>query len=84
MNADLVNRWLTLGANIGVLIGIFLLVYELNQNSTLMQAQISSERSNHAIALNMSAAESTELSQVFAELGGERYTGDFSDLTPVR
>ena len=43
MRADSVNRWLTLGANIGVLIGIILLLAELNQNSTMMRAQTRSE-----------------------------------------
>ena len=40
MKADEINRWLTLGANLGVLIGIFLLVVELDQNRQIMRAQI--------------------------------------------
>lgn len=46
MNTDKLNRWLALGANVGVLIGLILLVYEVRQNSSLMQAQISMERTN--------------------------------------
>jgi hypothetical protein len=46
MNTDRLNRWLALGANVGVLIGLILLVYEVRQNSELMQAQISMERAN--------------------------------------
>ena len=46
MNTDRLNRWLALGANVGVLIGLILLVYEVRQNSELMQAQISMERTN--------------------------------------
>ena len=34
------NRWLTLGANLGVLVGIILLIVELNQNREMMRAQI--------------------------------------------
>jgi hypothetical protein len=37
---------LALGANVGVLIGLILLVYEVRQNSELMRAQISMERAN--------------------------------------
>ena len=37
-NTKKANRWLTLGANIGVLIGIFLLAYELAQNREAVQA----------------------------------------------
>ena len=46
MNTDKLNRWLALGANFGVLIGLILLVYEVRQNSALMRAQISMERTN--------------------------------------
>ena len=46
MNTDRLNRWLALGANFGVLIGLILLVYEVRQNSDLMRAQISMERTN--------------------------------------
>jgi hypothetical protein len=51
LKADAINRWLTLGANLGVLVGIFLLIAELNQNSTLMRAQIFNDRAGHGIAL---------------------------------
>ena len=33
MNADRVNRWLTLGANVGVVIGLFLLLIEIDQTT---------------------------------------------------
>ena len=39
MESDRLNRWLTLGANIGVLIGIILLLVELDQNRDMMRAQ---------------------------------------------
>ncbi len=44
MDADRVNRWLTLVANLGVLIGLFLLVFEIRQNTDLMRAQIAMQR----------------------------------------
>ena len=47
MNADSVNRWLTLGANLGVVIGLILLFVELNQNSSLVKAQIHQARSDN-------------------------------------
>ncbi len=40
MDSERINRWLTLGANLGVLIGIILLVVELAQNREMMRAQI--------------------------------------------
>ena len=39
MKLKRINEWLALGANFGVLIGIFLLIAELDQNSTTMRAQ---------------------------------------------
>ena len=43
MKAERLNRWLTLGANLGVLAGIVLLVYELGQNREMMRAQTRNE-----------------------------------------
>jgi hypothetical protein len=38
MAVDRINQWLTLGANIGVVIGLILLLIELDQNSDLLRA----------------------------------------------
>jgi hypothetical protein len=46
MDSDKVNRWLTFGANIGVLVGIILILIELNQNSDLMRAQMTQSRAD--------------------------------------
>ena len=50
MNADNVNKWLTLGANIGVVIGLVLLVVEIGQNTEMMRAQINQSRTDTAIS----------------------------------
>ena len=39
MDPERVNRWLTLGANIGVLAGIGLLIFELQQNREMIRGQ---------------------------------------------
>ena len=39
MNLDNFNKWLTLIANVGVLVGIIFLAIEVQQNSRMMQAQ---------------------------------------------
>ncbi len=46
MNADNVNKWLTLSANIGVVFGLILLLVELDQNSDLLRSQIHQSRSD--------------------------------------
>ena len=42
MKLDSTHQWLGLAANVGVLIGLFILIYELNQNRTLPQAELGS------------------------------------------
>ena len=44
MDSDRLNRWLTLVANVGVLVGLILILFELNQNSDLMRSQIVQSR----------------------------------------
>ena len=39
MDADRLNRWLTLGANVGVIAGIIFLGFELRQNNQLLVEQ---------------------------------------------
>ena len=41
MDSDRLNRWLTLGANVGVLIGIIFLAVELQKNNELLQSEAS-------------------------------------------
>ena len=49
MDSDQLNRWLTLAANVGVLIGILLLIFELNQNREMMRAQIRNDIAAQAV-----------------------------------
>ena len=48
MNSEKLNNWLTLGANIGVLIGLVLLIIEIQQNTEMMRAQINQSRTEAA------------------------------------
>lgn len=50
MDSDRVNKWLTLAANTGVLVGIVLILIELNQNSELMRAQLTQARADNVLA----------------------------------
>ena len=51
MDTDRLNRWLALGANIGVLVGIILLIIEIDQNRDMMRAQTRNEVAGEAIDL---------------------------------
>jgi len=44
MRADKMNSWLSLAANIGVVIGLILLTIEIGQNTEMMRAQINQSR----------------------------------------
>ena len=39
MDSENVNKWLTLGANVGILIGLVLVILEIRQNSDLLRLQ---------------------------------------------
>jgi hypothetical protein len=39
MDSNTVNKWLTLGANVGILIGLALVVFEIRQNADLLRLQ---------------------------------------------
>ena len=87
MKTKRINRWLTLGANFGVLIGILLLVAELNQNSLLMQAQLFNDRSSQGTDLFMAMAVSGQLAEIDAQLHESGFPEDpsaISELTAVQ
>ena len=64
MNSDSFTKWLTLGANFGVLIGLIVVVLELQQTqvnmsaeSSMMRAQMSRENASLAARNNISEIE---------------------------
>jgi len=73
MEPDKVNRWLTLGANIGVLIGIILLVVELDQNREMIRAQTRNDISQQLSNRLLLVASNSKLNSVTrrARLGME-------------
>ena len=54
LNTVKLNQWLTLGANLGVLAGLLLLVVELNQNHEMMRSQTSCARMRYCVTGRMS------------------------------
>lgn len=65
MNADKINRWLTLGANIAVVIGIILVALQINQNNRMMRTQtrnaITTSIMDFTLSSETSAAEELEI-----------------------
>ena len=73
MNSDRLNRWLTLGANVGVLVGIILLLVELDQNRDMMRAQTRHDMAMGIVDLLMIPASNAQLTDVMfrAQTGAE-------------
>lgn len=65
MGSDRLNRWLTLGANVGVVIGIILLIVELNQNREMMRAEIRNEVARGLVDVLAQASNNPELADIF-------------------
>ncbi len=76
LNSDRVNRWLTLGANLGVLVGILLLVVELDQNRDMMRSQIRYQVFQDEANYNLSVATNRDLVELIHRAGqGEQLVG---------
>ncbi len=85
MNADNVNRWLTLGANVGVVIGLILLLVELDQNSDLVLAQIHQARSDTQVSRLEDRADTEHLAPLLEKIllfGGFENLSSNDELTP--
>ena len=77
MEPGKVNRWLTLGANIGVLIGIILLVVELNQNRDMIRAQTRNDISQQLSNRLLSVGTNSQMASVMRRArDGEELTTD--------
>ena len=75
MDSDRLNRWLTLVANIGVLIGIILLLVELAQNREMMRAQTRHDMAMGIVEMQHAAAEDEQLADIMRRsLAGEELT----------
>jgi len=71
-------QWLAIGANLGVLIGLLLLIAELKQNQDMMRAEIRHELSMGIVDLQQTVASNEQLADVL-------YRGGVSgeELTPT-
>jgi hypothetical protein len=77
MQTEMLNRWLTLAANFGVLIGLILLVYEVRQNADLMRAQINQSRTDTALFQQYSVSDTDYIAPILAKVGrGEQLSDE--------
>ncbi len=55
-DADRVSRWLTLAANLGVIVGLIILIVEVRQNADLTRAQLLANRDDLLVQIELSLA----------------------------
>ena len=72
MNPDGVHRWMTLAANIGVLIGIFLLLIELKQNTESAELQAAQNYVTLSHELDFRLVDDPSLIALFYTLPSDR------------
>ena len=68
MKLDKLNKWLTLVANLGVLIGVFFLVAEMRQSNSIANREAASEISTSGSELNSFVLENQEFAMLRSKL----------------
>ena len=76
MKTEKLNSWLTLGANVGVLVGLILLVYEIRQNSDLMRAEMMQSRGDAGSQLLQWYMDSPYIPAIIAKLNNNQKLSD--------
>lgn len=71
MDSDRLNRWLTLIANFGVVIGLFLLIAEVNHASKLAEVDAYQTRIRDIQELNLQLAISDSLADILSKADSE-------------
>ena len=87
MDAEKLSRWLTLGANLAVLVGIVFLAIEIQQNTVMTRAQITQGRAEAAMSLAESTYNSDFMPDIWVKVGeGQSLTASekFRYLTWIR
>ena len=83
MDIEKANHWLTLITNVGVLIGIALLVFELNQNSNLMRAEMHAMRAEAKATRQIDQANSGEMIRIMYEAYAAGFPQDPAGLESI-
>jgi hypothetical protein len=71
MNTRKLNSWLSLGANLGVVIGLVLLIIEIRQNTEMMESQIHQSRTEAAQSEQQALFNSDHMPQILVKVGAD-------------
>ena len=80
MNLERADKWISMATNIGVLAGIVLLVFELNQNTDLMRAEIHAMRAIAKTERQMFLANSGEVASIASKVFAGGFPADVNAL----
>ena len=80
MKANSVSRWLTLGANLGVLVGIVFLAIELRQNNELLEAQTRADNFDRMIGFAEQIMENPTLATVLQKTENNEEITEVEDI----
>ena len=83
MTSEKLTRWLAIGGNAAVVVGLLLLVYELNQTRELTQAQMRSEISRGIYDLLAMTANNEQLADLMQTWFNERAADGFNLMPPI-
>ena len=79
MKTEILNRWLSLGANVGVLIGIVFLAIEIQQNTEMTRAQMIQSRAEASVTVADMTVNSEHIPAIIVKnRSGERLTAEES------
>jgi hypothetical protein len=76
MNSEKINSWLSLAANIGVVVGLLLLIVEINQNTEMMRSQMNQLRADSAMSQQHAYFNSEHLPAIMTKISNRE------ELTP--
>jgi hypothetical protein len=68
MDTESLSRWLSIGANFGVLVGIAFLAIEIQQNTEMTRAQITQSRADAAISVADMAVNSDYIPAIYVKI----------------
>lgn len=81
MNIERMNTWIALVANVGVLLGLIVLMVELNQNTTIARASTWQDLTIQLVQMQQSRAENRELAEIDLKV---RQGSELSELEVIR
>jgi hypothetical protein len=79
MESSKVGYWLQIGANIGILAGLILVIFQMNQNSELLRVQLIKQDGDAYIANEMAIA-GENYAEVWARVLNDPYEPELSDM----